>query len=398
MLACCGAALLCLALWTPAAHAYPMYNDGFGTGCFTCHDGFSGGPQHPLHAMHTSKFGITECNLCHSNGPGSTPVRTYTSGSGGGFGCVGCHGNDYGETSSSNGLAKASGYGLRQVHANNGVTVCATCHKPGLLGARNPFPAILPESVKPPYYKAPFSNLRNPCASSEEDSTFDVNLVGLDNDGNGFSDWPADATCSEPTTTTTTTSTTTTTLPVACGLAPAGGCVAADGGQLMVSEKASGKEKLKVGLTKLHSAVTQSTFGDPVTGGTSYAICVYDASDTLRDEISVARPGDSCGTPPKPCWSLISTKGYKYADKTNSADGISKMTLLGGDAGKGKIAVGGKNNASAGQTSLPTGIAALLQSSTHATVQILTVDAGCFTVTVTQVKKADGATFIATAP
>jgi hypothetical protein len=47
---------------------------------------------------------------------------------------------------------------------------------------------------------------------------------------------------------------------------------------------------------------------------------------------------------------------------------------------------------------LPTGIAALLQSNTQATVQLLTSDASCFSATVTQVKTADGVQFKATAP
>ena len=70
------------------------------------------------------------------------------------------------------------------------------------------------------------------------------------------------------------------------------------------------------------------------------------------------------------------------------------MKLIGGDTGKGKIKVIGKNTTG----NLPTGVAALLQNQTGATVQVLTSDASCFGVALTQVKKADGTVFNAVAP
>ena len=70
------------------------------------------------------------------------------------------------------------------------------------------------------------------------------------------------------------------------------------------------------------------------------------------------------------------------------------MTLAGGDADKGKAVIIGKNSVG----TFPTGIASALQTSTSATVQLLTSDAACFGVTVTQVKKADGTVFSAVVP
>ena len=131
-------------------------------------------------------------------------------------------------------------------------------------------------------------------------------------------------------------------LGLTCGTAPAVGCIAPEKGSLIVNEKKAGKEKLKVKLTKLQPAVTQSQFGDPVSGTTAYAICIYDAANQLKGSYTV----DARRTTPaagKPCWSAISDKGYKYGDKSAAADGILKMKLSGGDAGKGKIKVIGKN-------------------------------------------------------
>jgi hypothetical protein len=385
-----AAVLLCLMLWAPRAHAYPMYDDGFGVGCVSCHNGFVGGTG-VLHLQHRTRFDVVTCNLCHPSGGGTTPVRTYWSGPGGGYGCAGCHGVDYGETSPNSGQPKATAYGLRQFHVNQGVMACGLaggCHVAGSLGHPNPLPAIMPENVAPVYYDPLFSNLTDPCSSSQEDLPFDLDSVGLDNDGDGAADYPADSDCPVPPPTPTATPV----IGVECGTAPAMGCIAPEKGSLSVDEKKPGKEKLKVKLTKLQPAVTQSQFGDPVAGTTGYAICIYDSTNQLKGSYKVERAGDTCDG--EACWAAISDKGYKYGDKSGAADGIVKMKFGGGDAGKGKIKVLGKNTS--GQ--LPLGVAALLQNQTSATVQILSSDASCFALRVTQVKKADGTVFKANGP
>lgn len=164
-------------------------------------------------------------------------------------------------------------------------------------------------------------------------------------------------------------------------------------GILLVKEKVAGKEKVKAVIKKLKSATTQGDFGDPVGGTTSYTVCIYDDADALAGQMVVARAGQDCGTPAKPCWKAISTKGYKYKDKDTSADGILKIIAKAGDPGKGKLILLGKNNSSKGQLSLPTGIAPLLQNNTKATVQVVTSDADCFGFTADQVKKADADLF-----
>ena len=386
-----GAALLCIALWAANAHAYPYYDDGAGKGCVQCHNGFQGG-NGPLHYQHRTQLGVTTCNLCHPDGGGSTPVRTYTSGPGGGFGCVGCHGQDYGETSPNSGEPKATGYGLRRVHVNNGVTSCGTsgCHKPGSQGHSNPFPEPLGEDVAPPYYDPIFSALMSSC--SGEDMPLDPDSVGLDNDGDGLVD-AMDPECAEvsTTTTSTTTSTTTTTF-VGCGPAPAVDCIASGKSVLVVNEQRPGKETVKVVLSKLQTAVGPSLFGDPVTGTTRYDLCLYDGTGRLQGQYTVARAGALCGS--LSCWATMSDTGYKYTDKKVAADGIFKMRLGGGDPGKGKVQVLGKNAAA----TLPTGVAASLQSQPAATVQILASDGWCFGTDRMRVKKSNGKVFSAVAP
>lgn len=383
-------ALLAVMLWAiPDAHAYRWYDNGSGSGCVSCHTGFVGGIG-PLHTQHRDQFGVTSCNLCHPSGGGTTPVLTYTSGIGGGYGCAGCHGQDYGEISPNSGLPKASSYGLRQHHVANGVTSCGTggCHAPGALGAPDPFPVLFGENVLPPYFQPMFSGLSDPCSSTQEDLPFDMDGVGLDNDGDGAADYPADSDCPVPAT-----PTPTPTPAVSCGAGPAMGCIASGKGSLQVDEKKPGKEKLKVQLGKLQAAVTQGQFGDPVNGSTVYAVCVYDAADVLRGEYSLAQAGAMCGG--KPCWKAVSTKGYQYKDKAAAADGLTQVKMIGGDVGKGSIKLQGKNSSG----NLPTGVVAgLLNNPTGATVQILTSNAACFGLGLTDVKKADSTAFKANGP
>jgi len=200
----CVLAMAALAVWAPRAGAYPSYDDGAGNGCVQCHNnssedgGFTGGNAGNLHVLHLTKFAITSCALCHSSSAGgSKPVLTYYSGDG--YGCSGCHGRDQGETSIHSGKPKSTAYGLRLVHAAAGITVCATCHFPGssITGDPSPAPAVLPETVQPPYYLLLNNNLTDPCSSAQE--SFD-NTVGLDNDGNGTRD-AADPACAARVTT-----------------------------------------------------------------------------------------------------------------------------------------------------------------------------------------------------
>lgn len=382
--------MLLLIVGMRSAQAFPSFDDGNGVGCIQCHSSFGNG-NGPLHLRHLTEFGITTCNLCHPAGGGSTPVLTYSSGPGGGYGCAGCHGQNYGEISPNSGQPKGSGYGLRKVHATAGVTVCAGCHTPGALGAPNPFPPALGENSLPLYYGLSSNNLTDSCDSNQEDLLFDADAVGLDNDGDGLVD-SADPDCPTTTTTTPTTTTTTTTLPSLCGLTPNGGCLPAAKASLSITEKSAGKEKMKVALKNLVPVVTPSQFGDPLMGNTAYAVCVYDSSNQLRAEYFVDRAGDSCSG--KPCWAPVSDKGYKYKDKVSQSDGTQKIGLAGGAAGKGKILWGGKNSS----LTMPVGVAAALMNQTSATVQLLTSDASCFGAALTRVKKADGIAFSALYP
>jgi hypothetical protein len=154
---------------------------------------------------------------------------------------------------------------------------------------------------------------------------------------------------------------------------------------LQVNEKSTGKEKIDIKLDKLAANTPPSFFGNPVTGTTAYAACIYDEEDDLVATLRVNRAQGTCGT--KPCWKeLGGAGGFKYNDKELTADGVLKILLKAGDAGKGKAQVKGKRNAPKGQTALPIGVAAQLAGDTSATVQLHSSNAGCITGDITNVK------------
>jgi len=188
-----GGAMLLLA---SIATAYPNYRlNADGGYCVTCHGDFDGPtspkgtffPSADKHYMHrNSSYMDTDCLLCHFQ-TGDNPQTGASAGSGSvpGFGCVGCHGVDYG------GAIGVSGVGLRAHHAQAGVAVCAECHDND--------PAPLPERFEPPYYGTAGTRVTEPCnvsASLAENWTFGDTL-GLDNDGDGLYDGD-DPDCSCP--------------------------------------------------------------------------------------------------------------------------------------------------------------------------------------------------------
>ncbi len=88
-------------------------------------------------------------------------------------------------------------------------------------------------------------------------------------------------------------------------------------------------------------AAAQSDFGNPVAGGTSYRLCIYDETagvPVLR--MGVAIPGGaSCGG--TACWRAVGASGWSYTDRAGTAGGIARVLLKGGAAGKPSVKVTG---------------------------------------------------------
>ncbi|HEV7735702.1 MAG TPA: hypothetical protein VGR62_26240 [Candidatus Binatia bacterium] len=95
------------------------------------------------------------------------------------------------------------------------------------------------------------------------------------------------------------------------------------------------------------------TFGDPI-GTDDYALCIWDAPSSLLLRAD-APHGGACGS--KPCWKALGNRGFGYRNASGAPDGLFKMKLLAGTAGKPVIQVNGRGAAlpmsSLGSVALP---------------------------------------------
>jgi hypothetical protein len=86
-------------------------------------------------------------------------------------------------------------------------------------------------------------------------------------------------------------------------------------------------------------------------------------------------------------------KGYRFKDKDVTGDGMLRLLLKGGDAGKSKAIAKGKNNLAKGQLALPLGTAAALAGASSVTVQLFPSDAPCLSTTLSTVVQDTGGRF-----
>ncbi len=143
----------------------------------------------------------------------------------------------------------------------------------------------------------------------------------------------------------------------------------------------------------------QADFGNPVSGTPRYTLCLYDESadiPTLAMELEVDAQG-TCDD--KPCWKLVSDKGWAYKSKSGNGSGVLKVAFKGGDAGKPSLRVSAKG----ASLPLPTPLSGSesLDLDSNVIVQWhVSAPAGCWQseFSLTGVKKNDGEDFKAVAP
>ncbi len=110
------------------------------------------------------------------------------------------------------------------------------------------------------------------------------------------------------------------------------------------------------------------------------------------------RAGALCGRAQAPCWKASKKGRLSYADPDGASDGVVKIGLVPGAAGKGKLTLRASNQAKKNRSALPLGIAGELANEASAVVQLHARGATCFSAELGTVKKADGSRFEARAP
>ncbi len=85
-----------------------------------------------------------------------------------------------------------------------------------------------------------------------------------------------------------------------------------------------------------------SDLGDPVSGTTDYALCVYSTSGGTPELVmSPVSPGGSvCAG--SSCWRYIGARGFRYRDKQGSADGVTKILLKTGSDQQARMLIKGR--------------------------------------------------------
>ncbi len=238
------------------------------------------------------------------------------------------------------------------------------------------------------------------CGLADDAGSADCNGVCGGSDVSGSPDCPTTTTSSTSSTTTTTTttsssSTTTTTLPTefTCPAAMRTNCAGAKQAKFQYNEKKPGKEKMSMQWRSFGQAPPVPDLGDPVTGDTKVAVCIYDDAETLVAQLMVDRAGQTCGA--KPCWVAKGSTAYGYKDGEGGADGISSLEypqIVTGEY-RSKAAAKGSNNATKGQSALPVGVVAALAGSVSPTVQLHTSAGFCVSADYFSVTRDDGRQF-----
>jgi hypothetical protein len=102
-----------------------------------------------------------------------------------------------------------------------------------------------------------------------------------------------------------------------------------------------GKQRLTWKWNKGVVPLDVGDLGDPLAGGTAYAVCIYDQTggEPVFKMGALVAPGDTCDA--GPCWSARGSSGWVYKNRAGNAAGITKVLLKSGEAGKAKVLVRG---------------------------------------------------------
>jgi len=169
---------------------------------------------------------------------------------------------------------------------------------------------------------------------------------------------------------------------------PATACHAAERTSIVLRDQGLDARDQLVWRWTRGDAVALAELGDPVSGATSYALCVY---QTTAGTPSLARPpivvpgGGTCRG--KPCWKTLGTSGVKRSDRDRRPDGVESLLLRAGPAGKSTVVLVARG-AGLEPPALP------LAQDRAVTIQLRSSDGACFgTEYAAPPRASDGAQF-----
>jgi hypothetical protein len=116
-----------------------------------------------------------------------------------------------------------------------------------------------------------------------------------------------------------------------CASAPAAGCRSAQKSVLIIKDNTDNTRDKLVWKWIKGQSTTQADFGDPVVSS-STALCIYDNGALIGGALVA----------PVANWQVVTTKGWKFLDKSGTQTGIQKVVLTGNTANKAKALMKGK--------------------------------------------------------
>jgi len=200
--------------------------------------------------------------------------------------------------------------------------------------------------------------------------------------------------------TNTPTRTSTPAAPTSCPATPALTCFGAGKSSVKIRDKGDpDKRKFSWKWNRGLLPLAQGDFGDPMNGNTGYTLCVYDDVGwfpVLKFGATVAPAGTCDGSS---CWKAVSQTGWQYKNGAGNSNGITKLSLKGGNAGKPKVQIAGAGPGLA----LPPPFSAseFFDQNPAVVVQLFSSNpANCWSSTfdTSSTKKNDGQQFKATTP
>ena len=165
--------------------------------------------------------------------------------------------------------------------------------------------------------------------------------------------------------------------------------------RLVVDERVLGKEKLLLKLAR-GPQVDAADLGDPTEAGLgAFNFCLYDDLGSLAGEVDVNQAGFPCKT--GSCWkSNPGQDTFRFTDTRVLRKGVRSVVLKAGAAGRSRISLAGRNDATQSHRDLATGIAPALSSATSVTVQVFAFETGaCFSATLSDLRRQTSSVLIA---
>src|SRR6185503_3262292 len=134
---------------------------------------------------------------------------------------------------------------------------------------------------------------------------------------------------------------------------PLGGChVPAEPqkSKLLVKDNLDDARDLFVWRWRRGDTVAVGDFGDPITGGIDYAVCLYDAAVQPQPRLTALVPaGGGCGSLQDAggvsCWKSLGGRGFRYSSRNRNPDGVSPVSLKAGPAPTSQVSLEGKGEA-----------------------------------------------------